>query len=246
MPVAAFQLSVFDLKYGKFSRPRGRCGVGLGPTEFSAVRAYIPYRRRKFETVVLHQAHAVPVHQWPGGGQAGQHAAWSSSPWLAMDEPTLIPADYYGADPTTVRDAVRAFSDDLLAPLLNGVQAAGERVQHLVLGHPGRAHAGIPAGDPAVSRLHSPRPDRSARPESISGSRTSLAPPRRGRRRLAQRKPDRPARLAAIMPAVDLPLRPLSNPSPQQRQSAGRGRQRPPSLRRHILRRAANTPTSGE
>jgi hypothetical protein len=33
--------------------------------------------------------------------------------------PTLIPADYYGADPTTVRDAVRAFSDDLLAPLLN-------------------------------------------------------------------------------------------------------------------------------
>jgi PcfJ-like protein len=30
---------------------------------------------------------------------------------------TLIPADYYGHDPTTVRDAVRAFTDDLLAPL---------------------------------------------------------------------------------------------------------------------------------
>ena len=41
----------------------------------------------------------------------------------------------------TVRDAVRAFSDDLLAPLLNELQAAGERVQHLALGHPGRAHA---------------------------------------------------------------------------------------------------------
>jgi hypothetical protein len=88
--------------------------------EATPPETFAGYRRRKFETVVLHlQAHAVPVHQWPGGGQAGQHAAWSSSPWLAMDEPTLIPADYYGADPTTVRDAVRAFSDDLLAPLLN-------------------------------------------------------------------------------------------------------------------------------
>jgi hypothetical protein len=36
------RLSVSQLKYGKFSRPRGRSGVGLGPTEFSAVRAYIP------------------------------------------------------------------------------------------------------------------------------------------------------------------------------------------------------------
>jgi hypothetical protein len=36
-----------------------------------------------------------------------------------MDELTLAPADYYGADPATVRDAVRAFSDDLLTPLLN-------------------------------------------------------------------------------------------------------------------------------
>jgi hypothetical protein len=42
--IAAFQLSVFDLKYGKFSRPRGRSGVGPGLTEFSAVRAYTPYR----------------------------------------------------------------------------------------------------------------------------------------------------------------------------------------------------------
>lgn len=80
---------------------------------------FASYRRHSFESAVLHlQAHAIPAHQWPGGGQAGQPAAWSSSPWLIMDELTLIPADYYGADPATVRDAVRAFSDDLLTPLL--------------------------------------------------------------------------------------------------------------------------------
>ena len=38
MPVAAFYLSVFDLKYGKFPQT----GPGPGQTEFSAVRAYIP------------------------------------------------------------------------------------------------------------------------------------------------------------------------------------------------------------
>jgi hypothetical protein len=76
-------------------------------------------RRRNFERAVRHlQAHNIPPHQWPGGGQAGQYAAWASSAWLARDELTLIPADYYGADPATVRDAVRGFTDDLLTPLL--------------------------------------------------------------------------------------------------------------------------------
>jgi hypothetical protein len=92
--------------------------------EATPPEAIASYQRHSLETVVLHlQAHAIPVHQWPGGGQAGQHAAWSSSPWLAVDDLarglTPIPADYYGADPTTVRDAVHAFADDLLAPLLN-------------------------------------------------------------------------------------------------------------------------------
>jgi hypothetical protein len=77
------------------------------------------HHRYNFEHAVRHlQAHAVPLHQWPGGGQPGQYAAWQSSPWLTIDEFTLIPANYYAADATTVRDAVRAFSDDLLAPLL--------------------------------------------------------------------------------------------------------------------------------
>jgi hypothetical protein len=77
------------------------------------------YHRHPFEHAVRHlQAHAVPLHQWPGGGKPGQHAAWDASPWLTTDEFTLIPADYFGPDPVTVQDAVRAFADDLLAPLL--------------------------------------------------------------------------------------------------------------------------------
>ena len=77
------------------------------------------YPRRNYEQAVRHlQVHAVPLHQWPGAGKPVQHAAWRSSRWLINDDYTLIPADYYGTDATTVADAVRAFSDDLLAPLL--------------------------------------------------------------------------------------------------------------------------------
>ena len=43
MLVAAFHLSIFDLKYGKFPPGGGRSGAGLGLTESSAVRAYNPY-----------------------------------------------------------------------------------------------------------------------------------------------------------------------------------------------------------
>jgi PcfJ-like protein len=77
------------------------------------------HRFRSFEKAALHlRAHDIPLHQWPGGGQPGQHAAWGTSPWLTTNSLSPIPADYYGTDPTTVSDAVRAFSDDLLAPLL--------------------------------------------------------------------------------------------------------------------------------
>jgi hypothetical protein len=68
---------------------------------------------------VLHlQAHGVPLHQWPGGGRPAQPQAWQSSPWLTHDELTPVRSDYYGTDRTTVRDAVRSFTNDLLAPLL--------------------------------------------------------------------------------------------------------------------------------
>jgi hypothetical protein len=81
--------------------------------------AFTSYQRHNFEHAVIHlQAHAVPLHQWPGGGRPAQPQAWTTSPWLNYDELTPIRTDYYGSDRTTVRDAVRGFTDDLLAPLL--------------------------------------------------------------------------------------------------------------------------------
>jgi hypothetical protein len=98
--------------------------LALSKAELRTLREAAPadtltrHCRQNFEHAVRHlRVHAVPLHQWPGGGRPGQHAAWQSSPWLTTDEFTLVPADYYGTDATTVRDAVRAFSDDLLAPL---------------------------------------------------------------------------------------------------------------------------------
>jgi len=81
--------------------------------------AFTSYQLHNFEHAVFHlQAHAVPLHQWPGGGRPAQHQAWASSPWLTLDELTPIRSDYYGTDRTTVRDALRSFTNDLLAPLL--------------------------------------------------------------------------------------------------------------------------------
>ena len=66
------------------------------------------------------QAHAIPLHQWPGGGRPAQQQAWESSFWLKSRELTLIRADYYGQD-ETVCDAIRGFRDDLLEPLRAGI-----------------------------------------------------------------------------------------------------------------------------
>ena len=66
------------------------------------------------------QAHAIPLHQWPGGGRPAQQQAWENSPWLKSRELTLIRADYYGQD-ETVRDAIKGFRDDLLEPLSAGI-----------------------------------------------------------------------------------------------------------------------------
>jgi len=93
------------------------------PSSTRCAKRYRPHAaghhlRHNFERAVQHlQFHAMPLHQWPRRGQAGQHEAWTSSPWLTIDDVTLTPAHYYGTDPTTVRDAVRGFNDDLLAPL---------------------------------------------------------------------------------------------------------------------------------
>jgi hypothetical protein len=99
--------------------------LGLTRAQLNTLReatppgAFTSYQRHNFEHAVIHlQAHAVPLHQWPGGGRPAQPQAWATSPWLNYDELTPIRTDYYGSDRTIVRDAVRGFTDDLLAPLL--------------------------------------------------------------------------------------------------------------------------------
>jgi hypothetical protein len=97
MPVAAFQLSVFQIKYGKFSRPRGRSGVGLGPTEFSAVRAYIPMKRFKSPRQVQRflSVHDQVANLFPrrrdhdtaaniGSGRTRAFATWTGVTGVAM------------------------------------------------------------------------------------------------------------------------------------------------------------------
>ena len=88
------------------------------PTPPDAVRPAI--RGENYEHAVRHlQAHTVPLHQWPGGGRAGQTTAWQSSPWLTTDEFIAYTRRLLRTDATTVRDAVRA-----LQPTTSGARCS--------------------------------------------------------------------------------------------------------------------------
>jgi hypothetical protein len=85
--------------------------------------AQMPFLATSYEHAARQlQAHAVPLHQWPGGGRPAQAQAWQDSPWLESRELTLLRADYYSQD-ETVRDAIKGFRDDLLEPLIAGFAA---------------------------------------------------------------------------------------------------------------------------
>jgi hypothetical protein len=113
--------------------------LGLTRRQLNALREATPpgaftcNKRHDFEHAVRRlRAHAVPMHQWPGGGRPGQYAAWQQSQWLKADAQPLIRADYCGgADNSTVRDAVRAFNDDLLDPLLASLDLPPPRITSL-------------------------------------------------------------------------------------------------------------------
>ena len=128
--------------------------LALSRAEIRALREATPphtfgqYQRHNFEHAVRHlQAHAVPLHEWPGGGRPAQHEAWQLSPWLKSDDLSPIRADYYGSDTATVQDAVRAFNDDLLAPLLAEPMHSNTRTDNLRLFSllQSRLHSGKPA-----------------------------------------------------------------------------------------------------
>jgi hypothetical protein len=80
------------------------------------------WRDRQFVIKALRD-HEVPIHEWPGQGRPNRPTDWSTSPWMCTDDyyvgpGALVRADYFGEDPTQVRDAVRGFQKDLLGPIL--------------------------------------------------------------------------------------------------------------------------------
>jgi len=101
----------------------------LTPPELRALRQAAPMVRPSafrgsddYLAALAHlRAHQLPLHEWPGKGRPGQQAAWISSPWLREDGHVLVRADYHPADPVQVRDAVSAFEDDLLNPLIRSL-----------------------------------------------------------------------------------------------------------------------------
>jgi hypothetical protein len=101
----------------------------LTPPELRALRQAAPMVRpsafmgsNDYLAALAHlRAHQVPLHEWPGNGRPGQQAAWTASPWLQYAAPILVRADYHPAEPVQVRDAVSAFEEDLLNPLIRSL-----------------------------------------------------------------------------------------------------------------------------
>jgi hypothetical protein len=105
--------------------------LGLGPAELAALRGARPVASLATEGATadyeralrMIKAHKLPLHQWPGGGRPDQAQAWARCRWLRKDRHVLthlplIPAAFLEPDPETIGDAVRAFQEDLLEPLL--------------------------------------------------------------------------------------------------------------------------------
>lgn len=74
---------------------------------------------RSFATAVRElKAHSVPLHEWPGKGKPDQPRAWQNTPWLTLREPQLLRPDRFDPQSDEMRDAIRAFRDDILCPLV--------------------------------------------------------------------------------------------------------------------------------
>ena len=139
---------------------------------------------------------------------------------LTTDEFTLVPADYFGTDRTTVRDAVSAFADDLLAPLLADLDQPARSPSNIlkIL-----ASNDLPAARAFLAcicrALIGPRGPKAFHEAARVWHRRAAAVAA-----LRNEKPDRPSRLAAIGPSLDIALRPLPDRAADHRQSIGRGR----------------------
>ena len=226
----------------------------LTPPELRALRQAAPIVRPSgfmgsddyLAALARLRAHHVPLHEWPGKGRPGQQAAWVSSPWLQKDGHVLVRADYHPADPVQIRDAVAAFEQDLLNPLIRSLSSGGIDTNSLrsslTLVRSSTASTGEPKFEatlplrPTVSDLHRAGVDRPSRSKGVSGSGRTLASPRRLHRRPSRRAPSRPAGVAHAVRFLDIALRRLFPRAAHDRSSARRRGQRPPTLRRHLLR----------
>jgi hypothetical protein len=129
--------------------------LGLGRAQVRALvgscepaEAVVAWRDRQAVITTLRD-HEVPLHEWPGEGRSHRSRDWASSTWLhagdhASGFSPLVRADYHGAEPAQVRDAVEAVRKDLLRPLIGarlaklGLQAARWRIDGALLEPPHR------------------------------------------------------------------------------------------------------------
>jgi hypothetical protein len=116
------------------------CLLGLSPAELAALRGARPVASLAaggttvdYERALrMIKAHQLPLHQWPGGGRPDQAQAWARCRWLKSDRHALthlplIPASFLEPDPETIGDAVQAFQEDLLEPLLKSPELCDGR-----------------------------------------------------------------------------------------------------------------------
>lgn len=97
---------------------------GLAPAELRALREARGLVRSIEDPLDFHfaveelKAHDVPLREWPGAGQPGHPEAWEGCVWSKAPRQQFIRPDYIGERNEGVLDAVNAFRDDLLRPLV--------------------------------------------------------------------------------------------------------------------------------
>lgn len=99
--------------------------LGISGAELRSLRGACAQERiasgygRDFVAAVRElKAHSVPLHEWPGNGKPNQPQAWRNTPWLTLREPQLLRPDRFDPQNDEMRDAINAFRDDILCPLV--------------------------------------------------------------------------------------------------------------------------------
>ncbi|RFC64750.1 PcfJ domain-containing protein [Mesorhizobium denitrificans] len=105
-PILAKRLDISEteLRSLRGAREQERMFTSFGPDFVTAVREL--------------KVHSVPLQEWPGNGKPDQPQAWLNTPWLTLREPQLLRPDRFDPQDDAMRDAIGAFRDDILCPLV--------------------------------------------------------------------------------------------------------------------------------